>query len=175
VTEHRTWLTGIIEAARPMLIEDRDTTLVLWPTGATPFAHGRYKLALSAPGQMPSAKLRPYFAAVARMTGNAFNGYVVVRYGNKIIVYSGADTILTRSVAATGGVAARLDDRAARAVIERTAGTMPRSRPPRVVCPHCERTRSVRADGNVRAHTNPVTGKQCYGTGRSAEYMELAP
>lgn len=149
------WVTGIIEAARPVLSEDRSTTLVLWPTGGTPFAHGRYKLAAPKPGQMPSARLRPYFATVARMTGDAFNGYVVVRRGDKIVVYSGADTVLAYGKAGAPAQAA--------------------AAPTAVVCPHCERTRGVRLDGRVRVHHNPVTEKRCQGAGRPSEFMERAP
>lgn len=90
------WLTDVIDAARPALREDRDLAIVTWPTGKQPTLYGAYKLAPVRPGEMPSAKLRPYFATVAKVTEDRFNGYVVVRHGNKIIVYSGPETVLAR-------------------------------------------------------------------------------
>lgn len=83
------WITDVIDAARPVLRQDRDLAIVTWPTGKRPALYGEYKL-------RPSATLRPYFATLAKVTEDKINGYVVVRYGDKIIVYTSPDTILAR-------------------------------------------------------------------------------
>lgn len=89
------WIAAIIEAARPALTEDRDLAIVLLPPPSwRPVVHGRYKLAPTKPGQRQSARLRPYFATIGKLTSNEFNGYAVVRRGDRIIVYLAADTVL---------------------------------------------------------------------------------
>ena len=48
-------------------------------------------------------------------------------------------------------------------------------RPNPVVCAYCEATHAVTLRGNVYTHTNYATQKRCQGSGRLAEFMELAP
>jgi len=95
------WIADVIDAARPVLHEDRDLAIVTWPIGKQPALYGTYKLRRARPGERPSANpLRPYFATVSKVTEDKINGYVIVRYGNKIIVYTGPETILARDEAA---------------------------------------------------------------------------
>jgi hypothetical protein len=91
------WVGEVVDAARPVLQADRDLAIVTWPVGKRPALYGSYKLRTARPGERPSSKLRPYFATLAKATEDKINGYVVVRYGDKIIVYLSPDTILARS------------------------------------------------------------------------------
>lgn len=44
-----------------------------------------------------------------------------------------------------------------------------------IVCVYCETTRSTNQDGTVRKHMNPVTGRECQGSGKNGAFFPLGP